>query len=126
MRTGTPMARLIQDAARVAGRDSGPWAGRCPGLLLCEFMRLVEMAQEDAPRAESFAASLLVERREAERDARLTRPNPRMTPLVNRIAYAYAIGDFHGSADGGPLPEPAMSVTEAPRDGDSSDALGGS
>ena len=110
---GEPMARLIQDAARVAGRGRGPWAGRCPGLLLCEFMRLVEMAQEDAPRAESFAASLLVERREAASDARLTRPNPRMTPLVNRIAYANAIGDFHGRPDGGPLPEPAMSVTEA-------------
>ena len=110
---GEPMARHLQDAALVAGGDRGPWAGRCPGLLLCEFMRLVEMAQEDAPRAESFAASLPVERREAVRDARLTRPNPRMTPLVNRIAYANAIGKFHGRPDGGPLPEPAMSVTEA-------------
>ena len=110
-----PIVDMLQAAADKAADDGGKWAGACPGLLLCEFMRIVGLAHHNGgEEAGRFVNALPQARDGAARSEGRAAPDARMTPLTNRVAYADAVARRLNSAAGGADPDlPAMSVTEA-------------
>ena len=110
-----PIVDALQGAADKAAGDGGKWAGACPGLLLCEFMRIVGLAHHNGgAEAGRFADALPTVRSSAARAGRRATPDRKLTPLTNRVAYADAVARWLNSAAGGADPDlPAMTLTEA-------------
>ena len=112
---GISLVDLIQDGARRLARVPGHWQGYCPGLLLGELRRLIEVAHADAGQARRFVAELARIRISVVDELQMRRPDRELTRLGNMVAYADAINSHHlrALAETDQANAPSITMTEA-------------
>ena len=87
------IAALLQRGAGILAGTDHVWAAYCPGLLLVEYMALVQCAVSDPARAEALCDELLQNRDTAMHPYDM--PSPDRPPMENMIIHGDAVAAFY-------------------------------